>query len=122
MGEYNGWDGPQGSGGLLDYGAAAPGVQMVGAPAPSDAANGAPAQYSQAVLEVFKSGLGAYVDLTKSGQQLQYAQYQATSQGLQQQGQAQMQYSMVMQSQKNFIALAVLVAAAVFIVREGRSS
>lgn len=78
------------------------------APAPVDAGGGAPGLYDQGVLDVFKYGLGAYVDLEKVKIMNDSKMYQATSAGLQQQGQAQMQYSMVMQSQKNLMFMVLL--------------
>lgn len=54
---------------------------------PVDAGGGAPANYPQAILDIFKVGVGAYVQTQQQQQQFQdYRAYQATRTGLFQQG------------------------------------
>lgn len=57
-------------------------------PTPTDTAGGAPAQYGQAVLDVFKYGIGAYTATVQQQNMLDYKRYEATNGGLFQQGRA----------------------------------
>lgn len=107
---------------MLDY-SALPQGQMAPnlTPQPVDAGGGAPGVYSQQVLDVFKYGLGAYTEIEKARMMNSYQQFTATQSGLATQGQAQMQYSMVMQSQRNMLTLLVMGVVAWAIVNHKRA-
>ena len=55
-------------------------------PVPNDAAGGAPAQYTTQVLDLFKFGVGALADYSKTQQLFDYKKFEATNGGLYQQG------------------------------------
>jgi hypothetical protein len=53
---------------------------------PTDAGGGAPADYSQSVIDLFKTGIGAWTATQQNQQMLDYKRYEATAAGLAQQG------------------------------------
>ncbi|WP_417284670.1 hypothetical protein [Comamonas sp.] len=55
-------------------------------PAPTDAGGGAPTNYSQTVLDVFKIGVGAWSANAAQQNMLDYRRWEATGGGLYQQG------------------------------------
>ncbi|MFZ3219886.1 MAG: hypothetical protein WA174_07625, partial [Rhodoferax sp.] len=55
-------------------------------PQPTDTAGGAPAQYTQQVLDLFKFGIGAVAQNEQTRQMFDYKKFEATNGGLYQQG------------------------------------
>lgn len=55
-------------------------------PKPTDTAGGSPANYTQAVLDIFKFGVGQYSATVQQQNMLDYKRYEATNGGLFQQG------------------------------------
>lgn len=62
----------------------APAVSIT--PAPADAGGGAPASYSQQVMDILRYGVGAVVNYQNQGQLLDYRRWEATATGPVQQG------------------------------------
>lgn len=55
-------------------------------PTPADTAGGAPAQYGSAILDIFKTGVGAWSAANAQQQLFDYKKFEATNGGLYQQG------------------------------------
>lgn len=57
-------------------------------PQPADTAGGAPASYSNAILDIFKTGIGVWSQQQSQQQLFDYKKFEATNGGLYQQGRA----------------------------------
>lgn len=55
-------------------------------PTPADTAGGAPAQYGSAILDIFKTGIGAWSTANANAQLFDYKRFEATNGGLYRQG------------------------------------
>lgn len=56
-------------------------------PVPTDTAGGAPADYAASVLDIFKTGIGAWSAANQQQQLFDYKKWEATNGGLYRQGQ-----------------------------------
>lgn len=89
-------------------------------PQPADTAGGQPAQYGQAVLDIFKFGIGAYSATVQQKNLLDYKRYEATSGGLYRQGVPGSMPAQAVAGNSNFLMmLAVGLVAVVLLTHKG---
>ena len=73
--------------GLQSDGTNMPSPTAATIPTPADTPGGAPAQYAQPILDIFKFGVGQYAAQQSQQQLFDYKKFEATNGGLFQQGQ-----------------------------------
>lgn len=107
---YTGDVGPQNDGTNVSPGAAA-------MPQPVDAGGGPPANYSAAILDIFKFGVGAYNQNKAQQSMIDLRRWEATNAGLMQQGQSAAIYGG--QGQMGILTIAAIGIVLLLVLKQG---